>query len=51
MLAERKAIVAYRQVHAEKRGGGLVRGESVFAKLLADSSVGLGIDQIGDRNP
>ena len=51
MLAERKAIAAYRREHAEKRGGGLVRGESVFAKLLAESSARLGIDQIGDPNP
>ena len=51
MLAERKAIAAYRREHAEKRGGGLVRGESVFAKMLAESSAIAGIDQIGDPKP
>jgi len=50
MLAERKAIAAYRREHAAKRGGGLVRGESVFANMLAESSAGLGIGQIGDPN-
>ena len=29
MLAERKAIAAYRREHAAKRGGGLIRGNGV----------------------
>jgi DNA-directed RNA polymerase specialized sigma24 family protein len=36
---------------ADKRGGGLNRGESVFEKLLFDSTTPAGIDQVGDPDP
>ena len=51
MLIERKSIALLRHELADKRGGGQVRGESVFEKLIAESSVGLGIDQVGDPSP
>ena len=51
MLVERKAIAVLRRELADKRGGGLNRGESAFDKMLQDSSADAGIDQIADRNP
>ena len=51
MLTERKAIAVIRKELADKRGGGLNRGESVFEKLVADSSADLGIDRISDPDP
>lgn len=51
MLAERKAIAVMRRELADKRGGGLNRGESVFEKLIAESSVAGGIDQVADPDP
>lgn len=50
MLAERKAIDTLKRELAEKRGGGKVRGESVFENLLSDASVG-GIGQVADPSP
>jgi DNA-directed RNA polymerase specialized sigma24 family protein len=51
MLAERKAIAVLRRELADKRGGGLNRGESVFEKLLFDSTTAVGIDQVADPDP
>lgn len=48
MLVERKAIRGIRRELAKKRGKGQVRGESVFEKLIADSSTAMGIEQIVD---
>ena len=50
MLAERKAIDTLKRELAQKRGGGKVRGESVFENLLSDASAG-GIGQIADPSP
>jgi DNA-directed RNA polymerase specialized sigma24 family protein len=51
MLAERKAIAVLRRELADKRGGGLNRGESVFENLLFDSTTAVGIDQVADPDP
>jgi DNA-directed RNA polymerase specialized sigma24 family protein len=51
MLAERKAIAILRRELADKRGGGLNRGESVFENLLFDSRTAVGIDQVADSDP
>ena len=51
MLTERKAIEVLRRELAEKRGGGQVRGESVFEKLIMESSAAVGIADVGDPNP
>jgi DNA-directed RNA polymerase specialized sigma24 family protein len=51
MLAERKAIAVLRNELADKRGGGLNRGESVFENLLFDSTRVVGIDQVADPDP
>lgn len=48
MLTERKAIEVMRRELAQKRGGGKVRGESVFENLLTESSGGRGISDAGD---
>lgn len=49
MLTERKALQAIRKELAEKRGGGLLRGESVFENLLQDCSGGQGIAGVESR--
>lgn len=51
MLVERQAIGVMRNQLAEKRGGGYVRGESVFENVLAGNSARAGIDQIADPGP
>ena len=51
MLTERKAIAVIRRELAEKRGGGQVRGESVFEKILGNSSLEAGLLQVGDPEP
>lgn len=51
MLTERKAIAVVRRELALKRGGGQVRGESVFEKMLGNSSIEAGLLQVGDPNP
>ncbi len=51
MLAERRAIAVIRRELAAKRGGGMNRGESVFDKLIAESSVAPGIEQVEDPDP
>ena len=51
MLTERKAIGVMRHELADKRGGGAGRGESVFQKMIQESSAGVGIDQMSDPNP
>lgn len=40
MLTERKAVKAMRRELAQKRGGGKVRGESIFENVLAESHGG-----------
>lgn len=49
-ITARKAVAHLRREHAEKRGGGLVRGDSVFG---ATSSFGrdAGIEQVLGREP
>ena len=51
MLTERKAIEVLRHELADKRGGGQVRGESVFEKMIMESSCVIGIAEVGDPNP
>jgi len=51
MLTERRAIAERRREHADKRGGGNNRGESVFEQVGANGSAAPGIDQVGDPNP
>jgi DNA-directed RNA polymerase specialized sigma24 family protein len=51
MLTERRAIGLRRQVQAEKRGGGQVRGESVLAGDCALSSAAPGIGQLPGCDP
>ncbi len=48
MITERKAINVIRRELADKRGGGNVRGESVFEGMLSDSAANAGIGNIGD---
>jgi RNA polymerase sigma factor (sigma-70 family) len=51
MLTERRAISARRRERAQKRGGGEVRGDSVFvAREGGDSQVG-GFEQFAGREP
>jgi len=45
MLTERKAIAQQRREQAQKRGGGQVRGESVFAAADADNFQQSGLAQ------
>lgn len=51
MLTERKAIDQARKLHAKKRGGGQVRGESVFQTADSPSVDARGMDQIADGLP
>ncbi len=51
MLTERKAIAQRRREQAKKRGGGHVRGESVFAAADADGSQQAGLAQWADEEP
>lgn len=51
MLTERKATEVLRREQADKRGGGQVRGESVFEKMIMESSGAVGIADVGDPNP
>ena len=51
MLTERKAIGVLRRELADKRGGGQVRGESVFEKMIMDSSGAIGIADVAAPNP
>lgn len=51
MLTERKAIGQRRREQAQKRGGGQVRGESVFAAGDADNSQRPGLAQWADSEP
>lgn len=50
MITERKAIKVMRRELADKRGGGQVRGESVFEHMLSDSGAHAGIGNIGDSD-
>ena len=50
MLTERRAIAMRRRELAAKRGGGNVRGESVFAERAADSQP-QGLNQRSGREP
>ena len=50
MITERKAIKVMRRELADKRGGGHVRGESVFEHMLSDSAANPGIGNIGDSD-
>jgi DNA-directed RNA polymerase specialized sigma24 family protein len=52
MLIERNAIAVHRRAQAKKRGGGMNRGESVFANFLGDCSVdgAGGIANVADPN-
>ncbi|MEM7479161.1 MAG: ECF-type sigma factor [Planctomycetota bacterium] len=43
MLTKRKAIAVLRREMAEKRGGGKVRGESVFSRVLTNGNASSGI--------
>lgn len=49
-IAARKAWTAMRRSNAEKRGGGTLRGESVFGKA-DDEPAGAGIDDVLGREP
>lgn len=51
VLTERRAIDQMRQQYAERRGGGEVHGESVFAGLESDASPGVGLGGIADTEP
>ena len=51
MLTERKAIAQRRREQAQKRGGGQVRGESVFAAADAGDSQRPGLAQWADEEP
>ena len=50
LLTERKAIDRVRRETAAKRGGGAVRGDSVFARP-DDSGLGGGADQVAESGP
>lgn len=50
LLTERKAVDRVRRETAAKRGGGAVRGDSVFARP-DDSAPGGGADQVADPGP
>lgn len=51
MLTARKSIEHRRRAEAQKRGGGQVRGESVFDQQFDDSDVALGIAAIIAEEP
>lgn len=51
MLAERKAIGVLRRELADKRGGGVNRGESVFERMIRESSAAHGIEAVADPSP
>ena len=51
MLTERKAIALMRSELAQKRGGGLNRGESVFDHWITDDGGELGIANVPDSDP
>jgi|688.fasta_scaffold221938_3 RNA polymerase sigma factor (sigma-70 family) len=51
MLTERKAVDQLRRQSATKRGGGLVAGESAFAKAGANGSEFAGIGQVVGGEP
>ena len=51
MLTERRAISARRREQAQKRGGGAVRGDSVFAPGVSGDSQGAGFEQVAGREP
>ncbi|NLS96961.1 MAG: RNA polymerase subunit sigma-70 [Planctomycetaceae bacterium] len=51
VITERKAMGQQRHERAQKRGGGQVRGESVFAAAEADNSQQPGLAQWADREP
>ena len=51
MLTERKAIEVLRRELADKRSGGQVRGESVFEKMIMESSGAIGIADVAAPNP
>lgn len=51
MLTERKAIGLMRHELAEKRGGAMNRGESVFENLIAESSGANGLQGVADPSP
>lgn len=47
----RKAVTQKRRYYAQKRGGGLVRGESVFLRHANDSQADAGIHQVLGTDP
>jgi len=49
-ITRQKVVDRIRHANARKRGGGHVRGESVF-NLAADGSLVIGIDQIAGKEP
>ena len=51
MLAERKAIGVLRHELADKRGGGVNRGESVFEPMISESADARGIENVADPSP
>ena len=51
MLAERKAIGVLRHELADKRGGGVNRGESVFERMISESADARGIENVADPSP
>ena len=50
-ITRQVAIDQLRQGQRQKRGGGDVRGESVFLKASSDSALHLGLDGIGGDEP
>lgn len=50
MLVERKAASVLRRELADKRGGGLVRGDSAFEKFACESSFAAGIASVENPN-
>lgn len=50
MLTERKAIEVLRRELADKRGGGQTRGESVFERMIMESSCAIGIADVAEPN-
>ncbi len=51
MITERKAIKVIRRELAPKRGGGRVRGESVFEHMLSESAANHDIGNVHDPDP
>jgi DNA-directed RNA polymerase specialized sigma24 family protein len=49
-ITERKALNQVRDLKRQKRGGGLVRGDSAFLNVQA-SSAGAGLDQVAGPEP